>query len=1226
MTKPIQWTPQQKLAITRRGSDVLVTASAGTGKTAVLSNRCLSLLVDPARKTSLLNMLILTFTDAAAEEMRTRIRAQLTDKAQGDPAFTYLQREVLLLPCAQISTIHSFCKQLITDHFFVLGLDPGFRLIDADEQDLLKSEALEKTLEWAWQQQGLEPGLRSLFHKRSLSLRDGFPHQIVQLSDYLDGLVSRPQWYDRVLSLAQSAHTNRGEYARQQWQMINDILLRIQAKAKGIEALFTQSGAKGTSPVQALGQYAEQWLNWLDQCQYEQCVRFMQTFKKPRITKPKDCDEAQAKRIQGASKILVGQFSALNRLAVLHPDQSEQVARTALVQTETLVALVRQFDTCYTQMKQGLNCLDFSDLEHLALRLLVETDSTSAQFLEPTDTALRLRRQYEHLFVDEFQDVNPVQNTLMRALSRGDNLFVVGDVKQSIYAFRGAQPDLFLDRLAGAGTDTEKKDQPLRVDLNANFRSATPILQGVNHLFERLMTRDSVGLDYRQSGRFTVADTLEDASRGPLIELHLIDEQENAEADDGATGPERRQVTGRQYQAALVARRIQALVGTAEGCTALQIFDKSLDCCRDLTYGDIVVLMRSPARRVDDYIGILRLAGIPVSCPGASGFFEATEIRDMLNVLKVLDNPQRDIEFAAFLRGPLGDVTDTELAEIVLHARTSHTLGSFYDKVRAYVQTGPKPELGDKLTELLKRVDQWRQEARCGSLADLIWQILREGGLLAFVQALPAGAVRRANLLSFHDRAIQFEGFASSRGGVSLRRFVEFVEQLQEAGVNWSSAEPASQEQNAVRITSVHKSKGLEYPVVILAELNSSFSQKDVTNPVLVSAQYGLGLQVHDPQSGHRLDSLARQVIAEEKARVSLAEEMRILYVALTRARERLILMACHTTEDCCKVLDALDPQQETVECRDLRSWRKPIEWILAGWARQQELRQAIGLNSETSQVCTGLIDVTVHAQESLQVLSRFIESLSQRSSADAAPGTSDTSPFAAILAQFQETQDRAYPFAALTRLPAKRSVSQLAHQHEDREQVPYRSPGFDFSGDLGQNTSQRIVGTATHLILSSLPLAAPVTDALVEQEINTHLSAGAFTQGIAPRINRQSIRAFFDSPLGHMALDPGNRVFREWPFTVRLAPEQGAADTEPVDTQDHFVVQGIADMIIQTDAGLHIVDFKTDQIRTDQVDERTDYYKDQLHLYAKAVEKIMAWPIAGRWLYFLNLGCSVQV
>jgi ATP-dependent helicase/nuclease subunit A len=719
---------------------------------------------------------------------------------------------------------------------------------------------------------------------------------------------------------------------------------------------------------------------------WDECAQRIRAFQKPRFTKPKDLPKELGELVHEAEKSAFEPFGKLPSLSVLNPDYLDRIGPAVSIQSCALIDLVQKFDQLYGQAKRALNCLDFADLEHYALKLVA--DRTPDGALAPSATALALRAKYKYIFVDEYQDINPVQQAILDALSSGDNLFVVGDVKQSIYAWRGAEPQIFLDRLKPASPGHAKTGKGLRVDLNANWRSAPAILNFINRLFARIMTVPFAKIDYDESAELKPAPADESGAAGdsgdkPLVEICMLDEKnrddvadaEQQDADEAEQVPD--VVTSRRRQAAMIARRIKQMVGAETGRAEFQIFDKEEKRPRDVDYRDIVVLMRSPAKRANDYVEVLRLAGVPVSCEATAGYFEATEISDMLCLLKILDNPQRDIELAAVLRSPFFNVADTELAKIKLHGKKNSNHGSFYNSVLEYSESGGDAGLAARIAEILIQIEHWRTAARRGSIADMIWRIYRSTNYLSFVSALPSGQARRANLLKLHDRAIQFEGFVASFGIPSLRRFVEFVEKLQERGQDWSPAEPTACAGNAVRILSVHKSKGLEFPVVFLAELESRFNKKDIYADCLADAEDTLGLQIIDRKSNSKLHSLAHEVIAQTRLATMLAEEMRILYVATTRARERLILTASQKRKACTEIVtNGFYFGEGPLPAWLLGACQSPLDWILYAFSDRKALHEAFqtGLAGECCD--DNLFRFIFHDQAELRDLSQFVINL----------------------------------------------------------------------------------------------------------------------------------------------------------------------------------------------------------------------------------------------------------
>ncbi|MBW7992223.1 MAG: helicase-exonuclease AddAB subunit AddA [Planctomycetes bacterium] len=1267
--KKIKWTDQQKRAIEARGSDILVTASAGTGKTAVLSGRCVDIVSDKSLCPDVRNILVLTFTEAAAEQMRSRITGQLKNLFREKPD-NHLRRQLMLIQGADISTIHSFCKRLITEYFYKLSLDPTFGVIDGDEQKLLKTEALEKTIDWAWQQSNLQTPLERLLYRRDLGTNDGFLTKIIYISDFLDGVVSRQDWYERAAQLAEAVNPFTTDIGEKQKQIvadkIQDILNQLQhaqqlAESKSADDQTEWLRNTHIKPV-------EECIEFINSGQWDKCTEAIRNYKKPKTYKPKGLSEPIAELLQKTAKNAVDNFKELSRFAMVNPDYLEKLSGSVGLQTRVLVELVKKFVQLYSRAKRTLNCLDFADLEHYALKLLTAEDSSQDR-IKPSETALMLRKKYKYIFVDEYQDINSVQQQILDMLSPGGNVLEVGDVKQSIYAFRGAQPDIFLKQLKRASGEIEKASGGLRVDLNLNFRSAKGILDFVNKIFSRIMTASFTNIDYDESARLKPA--LEDEPQMKLktqnsklktvnVEFHILDEiEKDYNSDDQksnmSNGDENPGlVTSRQSQAAMIARRIRQMVGADTGKPEFQIYDKQQDAIRDVQYRDIVVLMRSLAKKANDYVEVFRLAGVPVSCQATAGYFQATEISDVLCLLKVLDNPQRDIELAAVLRSPFFKVSDSELAKIKIQSRAAKQHGNFYDCMLRYCSSATDKKLAGKLEAIAEKIKQWRSIGRRGNIADVLWQVYRETGYLLYVSALPNGQARRANLLKLHDRAIQFEGFASSTGIPSLTRFVEFIEKLQETGQDWAPAEPQASAGNSVRILSVHKSKGLEFPVVFLAELDSSFNKKDIHADILTDTDYTLGLQVIDQNSKSKLRSLAHEVIAEQKLSIALAEEMRILYVAATRARERLILTASQKLKTCNRIIsngyffgDGPIPDWQ------LRSAPNPLEWILHALSQSKSLHSVFQTDLPGSAVDEDLFSFKFYDQRELRQLSEFVLKLKTDKlirSSTASKKTREKRTESKVYSQVKQSLDWRYHFGDTYKLPAKNSVTQLTHSSDEYVKVDYsrafdRQPKALIEQDVAftKSVEPRLLGTATHLVISQLDLTPAVTAETIEKTKNKLIADNCFTASVAEHIDAESILAFFQSEPGKLVFDTENTVFREWPFTFALPASEFAAgasggslkaegfgDGRSRDTRyairDTIIVQGIIDMLVRTPKGLVIIDFKTDRITPGQVTKRTELYRQQLEYYSRAASAVLKSECIAKWLYFLAPRVSTEV
>lgn len=1214
MTNAIRWTQAQKKAIAAAGRDVRVSASAGTGKTAVLAHRCLERICDPGRPTDVDRLLVLTYTDAAAEEMRGRI-ARTIRKALRETPSDHLRRQGLLLDAAPISTFHAFCKRILTEHFYLLDLDPAFGIVDPDQQRLLQAEALIRMLEEAWADPSLTGGLRALFARRNVQpfAPGSFTGQILAIHEFLESIPDAQGFFERAEKL--SAET----MVEAQREMLLRTLRTCREKTAHT-ALLDKHFTGGKWLGGKLDEYydileaLEKAAAKVDLTKLAGVIEGIEFPKLP--NRPKDMDKERAEQIKAPVNEARADVKGLLNLAAVHPAGQAISGEAAGRQVRTLLELVRRFGRAQAAAKEEINALDFSDLEQYSLRLLTERP----------EVAEELGLRFEYIFVDEFQDINAVQKRILDAVRRPDNVFLVGDVKQSIYAFRRSRPELFLEALAEAEEEPAEPNEPQRIDLGENFRSRPEILEFTNAVFERIMTEQTASMDYDKRAvlKFARPDAADNKQSLP-VELYILDEEEpepDEETDNDESAEPTEVVSALQRQAAFVARRIRQMVGAGGGKAEFQIYDKQTEAYRDVQYRDIVILMRSVAHRANEYTEILRLAGIPVSSQTASGYFATTEIADMLALLKVLDNPIRDIELAAVLRSAMFGFTDSELAEIRL---TSDAAGrresTFYDALRLASQEGPGP-LREKARAALERLRGWREAIRTGSLSDVLGKILESTGYLAFVSALPNGRQRRANLLKLHDRAIQFEHFSSGPQSTSLARFVEFLEQLAEQEQDWAPAQPDSATENAVRLFSVHRSKGLEFPVVILAELNTQFNTRDLSGPCLADED-GLGVQVVEPDGAREIPTAAHQVFCERKRKTMLEEEMRILYVALTRAREKLIVAAGRKEAPCRKILeDCAVLGQQPVPGWKLLKVRCPIDWVLYGLGNRPAL-QGLFLEEAGSGPEAAFFTARRVGAEELREVTDFIEQSRQAHLAAVLPKIDKTTQKQAgkLYDRLKERFDWAYPFAEATGLPAKLSVSELTHRTDEFSPAVgggalLRVPEV-LAGETERTVGAAQVGTATHLVLARLDLKNKPDRPSVQKMIETLCGEGLISAESAGQINVQSILDFFESDLGKLACQHAEKVLREWPFTLGIsANEAGLGKTD-----EKIIVQGIVDLIIPTEAGLVLVDFKTDRISADQITERAEQYKTQIHYYAQAAGKILTKPVIGAYLYFLGPG-----
>ncbi|MBM7867609.1 UvrD-helicase domain-containing protein [Heliobacterium gestii] len=965
MNRDPKWTDEQWQAITARGGDILVAAAAGAGKTAVLVERIIGIIkegVDVDR------LLVVTFTNAAAAEMRERIRAALTKELAQNPQQTRLRQQLVLINRAAITTLHSFCLDLVRKHYYRLDLDPAFRVADETEIALLRQDVLDAVFETFYERAGEaagshgegEPlkGADAEFHRFTALVdayggdRDDSPLQDIVLQLYAKAL-SQPWpegWLKDILRVFQDAgktigDSGSGETAWETLPWFRALREEIAIDLAEVEGLLNRAlrlcRLPGGPAAYADAITADLQLTQ-DLCQAagRSWSQLYSHFQALAFTRAKairgPVDETLKKEVGRHRDQAKKKLTDLQKKYFLRPPQ-ELVGdlERALPVMETLVEVVLAFDSAFQAAKREKRLVDFNDLERFCLRLLLDEAATPEAPL-PSALARELKEHFAEVLTDEYQDTNTVQETLLSLVSQ-NNRFMVGDVKQSIYRFRLAEPGLFMEKYQRYGPYEMAAAGEARIDLAKNFRSRRNVVLAVNDLFRRIMTVRAGEMAYDRQAELVYGATFPELPGhpgDPVVELHLLQRQPdpdgpepeaggadqtasnaiNNSASDGAASDADEDTGEReggeealllletaQYEARLAARRIRELID--EG---MPVFDRDQGGYRPVCYRDIVILMRGTKGRADIFLEEFRAAGVPAYADTGSGYFEATEVSIMLSLLRVIDNPRQDIPLAALLRSPIFRFTGEEMARI----RLAEPRKSFFDAIQAFLRqvegaggeagsvpaTSVRPNveppmdvapIAHRLQEFLRQIDAWRTIARRDSLAKLIAAIYRETGYYDYAGAMPGGGQRQANLRALYDRARQYEA-TTFRG---LFRFLRFIERLQDQGGDLGTARALGEKENVVRIMSIHKSKGLEFPVVFVVAMGNQFNVQDLRQDLLIHKNLGLGPVVVDTQLRYRYPTVAKLAIQRRLYRETLAEEMRILYVALTRAREKLILL-----------------------------------------------------------------------------------------------------------------------------------------------------------------------------------------------------------------------------------------------------------------------------------------------------------------------------------------------
>ncbi|MED9821831.1 MAG: helicase-exonuclease AddAB subunit AddA [Christensenellales bacterium] len=1165
------WTQQQRDAITDRGHSLIVCAAAGSGKTAVLVERIAQLVKEGC---PIEQMLIVTFTNAAAGEMRQRIGSALEQAAAERPE---LSEQVLALSRASISTLHRFCGNLLREHFQALGVDPAFRIGDEQECGVLAQQAMEDAL-YACYEVGSEDFLAAdrCFTQEELSelalslyrfvmtrpdpwawLEEAIAGCGCGAEALADSPAVRLLTQDAAEQLAQLAEDARGTLALCQGEQgpehyadacAQDVVMLADlgvAAARGYEAL---RGALDAARPATLG----------------------------RKKKGDLFDEEIAERVKQRREGMKKALTALRELlAVSMEDAADDLAMTQ-APLRGLAELVRTYEALYTAAKRQRGLMDFDDLEHGALRALAHEDVRVA-----------LRAQYRYVFIDEYQDSSAIQEAIVGSFAREDGLFLVGDVKQSIYRFRQAEPSLFLAR--AERYDREEETLARRIDLQRNFRSRANVLHGVNAVFARIMRGNVTEIEYDE--REALIPGLDARADDPPLELHLIwrgeEEPEAQEESEDADGE--RELAGVEREALIAAQRIKALVGTP-------FYDAKAGGERPLRYRDMAVLLRVARGMATLAADVLQAEGIPVFCDAGEGYFDIPEIRAMLALLTTVSSGAQDEALLASLRGPALGLDESELAAIRM--AVPDTRVPYHEAVRRY-----REEQDDALSEKLRgfeaRLNRWRLCARHQGVDRLIERIYAETGFLAKAGALPGGAARQANLHLLVSRA---RAFMQAQGG-SLHAFLRYAARLR-AGGDSMSASAIGESEDVVRIMTTHKSKGLEFPVVFVLGMGRKMNVRSQNAPLLLHSALGAGLTCIDTQLQSERDTLLRRAIRVCMTREQLAEEIRILYVAMTRARDRLILIG----DTGCKAVPALWRRGDGAG--SLRAMRTGLDMVCP-----MLLAAGAALSIPEEAVTAGESRWRVFAHEGGRTAEKALRSdeavMRLLAQLEAAPlEDSEMARLMNFTAQDAHTAVRKTSVSAVIR---DEKHDGAADAPQARETELMRLPRF-----MQERTmSGAQIGTAFHRMMRMVDLDALRQTCDVAGELDAQrtqmIADGVVTAAEAGAVPVRMLIDFFASPLGVRMLRSA-RVEREWAFTFRRTAPDGTMQ----------LVQGVIDCCFEEDGGWVLVDYKTDSPR--DVQAALERHRPQVALYAQALETITHRPVVQRVLYLVRAGVGYPV
>lgn len=1216
----VNWTKEQAQVIALRDRNILVSAAAGSGKTAVLVERIIGRILDEKQPVDIDKMLIVTFTSAAASEMRERISAAIETALEKNPSDSHLQKQATLVHHAQITTIHSFCLYLIRNYFHRIDLEPNFRIAEEGELNLLREDVVAEVLNENYEA-GSEAFISFVECFATGKKDDVLREYILKLYHFAMSYPWPKEWLGQIVENYQ--FTDFSELSEKSWMQslmkyLEGIWQELLDKAEENRKLTLEED--GPTHANAVADHDKIRLEHLAECKdYASLAQQLEVFSFDRLPSSRgyegsleklDWFKEQREEIKSTIKKVKEQFFFASADVL-----TERMKKMEPIVGE-LVRLTESFIDKYEQKKREKNILDFDDLEHFALKILLDEETK-----ESTEVAVECRKLFEEVMVDEYQDSNFVQESLLSAVSKeaegGHNRFMVGDVKQSIYRFRLARPELFMDKY---DSYTTEESVCQKIELHQNFRSRREVLEFTNDIFYKIMQKDLGNVAYDEAAAlypgasYPENDTMQ-------AELLLADSEGELLEDADLTDAIR-------LEAELVAGRIRKLI------RGQKVTDKKTGELRNTKYSDIVILLRSFGKYADTFLEVLEQKGIPAHASSKTGYFKTQEIQTVLSLLRILDNPRQDIPLAAVLRSPMGGFTDEEMAIL----KASGKKRAFHLCVLEPEEDAISSELFEKVKGFLAMVSHFRDLVPKLPIHELLSRILEETGYLYYVSAMPGGVRRRGNIEMLLEKAVAYEQ-SSYRG---LFHFIRYMDKLQKYEVDYGEADIVNENANAVRLMTIHKSKGLEFPIVFLCGTSKKFNRQDVRSSMVIHPDLGVGVDYMDPKVRVCGATLYKKVVAKQIDLENQGEELRVLYVALTRAKEKLIVTGTgkKIEETIEKLRTRVSKEQKVLPLLERTKASCFLDWILPAVIAYED-KYPIHIWDE-GELVTEEVESQLEETEGLGALLYQVTKRDEQTDA-----------------YVREQLSYEYPYGIETSRKTKYSVSELKHRsmdamYEEEEQEVIAAAGEIQDSYISQSVEEEerstavedmkdsyiprfaggeqevnqgaLRGSAMHRAVECLSIerlaGSENLQQDLEEEIKRIVAEGRLTEEMEALLRREKLMKFYESKLAlrmkNAALQ--QELYRERPFVMGKS-----ADEIEQDGSDTMVlIQGIMDAFFVEDGEIVLLDYKTDVVKSEE--ELVKRYKEQLDLYQEALERNLRKPVKEKLIYSFYLDKTLVV
>lgn len=1227
-----KWTEEQLSAIETRNSNLLIAAAAGSGKTAVLVERIIRIITDEENPVDIDKLLVVTFTSAAASEMRERIASAITKALEKTPNSTNLQKQLTLLSRANITTMHSFCLEVIRNNFQVIDLDPSFRILDETEGVLLKNEILDDLFEEKYENEDIN--FLNLVEAYSNSKNDDKLKEIIL--DLFKFSMSGP-WPEKWLKDKSEEFNINDIDELNETSWVKVIKENAKIELEGLismtnKALELSSETSGLEPyvdtfnddisiIKNIYYSLDKGLNELYDAFNDYEFSKLKTVRKSKvldISVQEMVKNIRADVKKKLEKIRDGVF-------FMHPEEMLISMKSLYPLMKELASLVIEFGEKFGKSKKEKGVLDFNDLEHLCLKILTSEESNVSQ---------KFKEYFYEVLVDEYQDSNNVQEAIIDLVSRkygkNPNVFMVGDVKQSIYRFRQAKPELFLEKY-NTYSLTEGKDR--KIQLYKNFRSRKEIINGVNFIFKMLMSKEVGELEYTDEEALNLgADYKEydgEGETGGDLELHILDKSDEKSEEDLE---EEEDIGAINLEARIVAKRIKELINPEEGKMPFMVAyknEKGEDDYRPLAYKDIVILLRATKNWSEVFLDELGMEGIPVYADTGTGYFESIEIRTIMSLLKVVDNPMQDVPMISLLRSPIMNFTAEELGNIRLVNKEKY----FYENMQTIVLGEVEVDelLKEKCKGFIEKLDTWRERSTFMPIDEFIWYIYMDTAYYGFVGAMPNGVLRQANLRVLFQRAKQYED-TSFKG---LFNFINFINKLRKSSGDMGSAKILGENEDVVRIMSIHKSKGLEFPVVFLSGTGKQFNLMDLNKNILYHDDLGLGPDFVDVEKRVSYSTIAKESIKQKIKFETLSEEMRILYVAFTRAKEKLIITGATSNlgrwaNKCC---NAAALNEDRIISSEVSKGKSYLDWLgmaLCKHRNGESIREQVGPMdiSIKDDLSTWKIDIW---KKTDLLVDKVQENVDENKEKD-------------LWINFHcETVDKniynrlnfIYPFKSSTTIKSNFSVSDLKKKNQEELEIVnsknlysekiIAKPKF-LQEERGLTPSER--GTAMHFVMQKLDFNRVNTIEEIENQIREMVINELLSEEEFKVIRAKKIYNFFRSNLGKRVLKSyksGEKVYKELPFYTEISAKKTDPNLSNIPESEKVRLQGVIDLFFYEGDNVILVDYKTDYVERGKEEDLLEKYKVQIQYYKEALSKITGKIVNESYLYSFFLDKEIK-